>query len=373
MIIVPRIFLGAGHGKGIPDGIGGTVKRAADRVVKFGTNICNAHQFVQEVSKSSAAIHLYEVTKDEILLIRNSLSVTNLKSVPGTMKLHQIIFSNQNCIDYRNVSCVCHKGDECNENHVLKHHTFRKGNKCDCGESVHIGAKTTRQRPSRPTRNMQCKNVCQNNDEDIPVTRSEEQIADDAFETVGEPECVVGDSERMSEPGCDVDDSEIVGERECVVGDSESMSESGCGVDDSETVGEPECVVGDSERMSEPGCGVDDSETVGEPECVVGDSERMSEPGCVVGDCERMDGPECASNYDAVKYLTCLRNLRVTESFDDFIQECQSQMSEMRLREVCGRGRSVLENRITIENWAIASVPSDIPGQSHQPFPVKVR
>ena len=69
----------------------------------------------------------------------------------------------------------------------------------------------------------------------------------------------------------------------------------------------------------------------------------------------------------------CLRNLRVTESFADFIQECQSQMSEMRLRELCGRGRSVLENRITIENWAIASVPSDIPGQSHQPFPVKVR
>ncbi|GFS15844.1 vertnin [Elysia marginata] len=194
---------------------------------------------------------------------------------------------------------------------------------------------------------MQSKNVCQNNDEDIPVTRSEGQIADDAFETVSEPECVVGDSERMSEPGC--------------------------GVDDSETVGEPECVVADSERMSEPGCSVDDSETVGEPECVVGDSEseKMSEPECSVGNCERMDGPECASNYDAVKYITCLGNLRVTESLDDFIQECQSQMSEM--REVCGRGRSVLESRITIENWAIASVLSDIPGQSHQQFPVKVR
>ncbi|KAK3767311.1 hypothetical protein RRG08_050862 [Elysia crispata] len=166
----------------------------------------------------------------------------------------------------------------------------------------------------------------------------------------------------MSEPGCGVDDSETVGERECVVGDSERMSEPGCGVDDSETVGEPECVVGDSERMSEPGCVFGDSE-----------SEKMSKPECSVGNCERMDGPECASNYDAVKYLTCLRNLRVTESFDDFIQECQSQMSEMRLRKVCGRGRSVLENRITIENWAIASVPSDIPGQSHQPFPVKVR
>ena len=58
---------------------------------------------------------------------------------------------------------------------------------------------------------MQSKIVCQNNDEDIPATRSEEQIADDAFEAVGEPECVVGDSERMSEPGCSVDDSEIVG------------------------------------------------------------------------------------------------------------------------------------------------------------------
>ena len=80
------------------------------------------------------------------------------------------------------------------------------------------------------------------------------------------------------------------------------------------------------------------------------ESEKMSKPECSVGNCERMDGPECASNYDAVKYLTCLWNLRVTESFDDFIQECQSQMSEMRLREVCGRGRSVLENRITIEN-----------------------
>ena len=33
----------------------------------------------------------------------------------------------------------------------------------------------------------------------------------------------------------------------------------------------------------------------------------------------------------------------------------------------------MLENRITIENWAIASVPSDIPGQSQEPFPVKVR
>ena len=121
------MFWGAGHGKGIPDGIGGTVKGAADRLVKFGTNICNAHQFVQEVSKSSAAIHLYEVTKDAILLIRNSFSLTNLKSVPGTMKLHQVIFSNQNCIHYRNVSYVCHKGGECIDNHVLKHHTFRKG------------------------------------------------------------------------------------------------------------------------------------------------------------------------------------------------------------------------------------------------------
>ena len=43
---------------------------------------------------------------------------------------------------------------------------------------------------------MQSKSVCQNNDEDIPVTRGEEQIADDAYETVVEPECVVGDSER---------------------------------------------------------------------------------------------------------------------------------------------------------------------------------
>ncbi|GFS22270.1 hypothetical protein ElyMa_001613000 [Elysia marginata] len=40
---------------------------------------------------------------------------------------------------------------------------------------------------------MQKKNVCQNNDEDMPL-RGEEQIADDAYETVGEPECGVGES-----------------------------------------------------------------------------------------------------------------------------------------------------------------------------------
>ena len=31
--------------KGFLMALGGTVKSAADRVVKFGTNICNAHQF----------------------------------------------------------------------------------------------------------------------------------------------------------------------------------------------------------------------------------------------------------------------------------------------------------------------------------------
>lgn len=37
----------SGHGKGIPDGVGGSVKRSANKSVLHGKDITNAAQFVQ--------------------------------------------------------------------------------------------------------------------------------------------------------------------------------------------------------------------------------------------------------------------------------------------------------------------------------------
>jgi hypothetical protein len=44
-------FHEAGHGKGIPDGIGGSIKRSADAKVGYGAEIMDAASFVKELNK----------------------------------------------------------------------------------------------------------------------------------------------------------------------------------------------------------------------------------------------------------------------------------------------------------------------------------
>ena len=72
-------FFEAGHGKGIPDSIGATIKRAADRAVKYGTNICSAEDFVRIGSKSTPSVHLYEINEDKMDEIKNTFPFEGLK------------------------------------------------------------------------------------------------------------------------------------------------------------------------------------------------------------------------------------------------------------------------------------------------------
>jgi len=84
-------FFEAGHGKGIPDGIGGTLKRTADRRVLEGADILSADDFIKNVQKHTK-VSLYQIYQSDISVVEETIENSTLKTVPGTMRLHQIFF-----------------------------------------------------------------------------------------------------------------------------------------------------------------------------------------------------------------------------------------------------------------------------------------
>ena len=60
-------FSEASHGKGAPDGIGGVLKRTADRLVAQGKDILDAETFIQQVIGAEVKVKIYRVTEQEIV------------------------------------------------------------------------------------------------------------------------------------------------------------------------------------------------------------------------------------------------------------------------------------------------------------------
>ncbi|VDI50501.1 Hypothetical predicted protein [Mytilus galloprovincialis] len=100
-------FHESGHGKGVPDGVGGTLKRTANDLVLRGKDITSAKSFVESIQEQESLVMLYEVAKEHIVEKTHLLASQNLKAVPGTFKLHQIRTSICGEIWYRDVSCTC--------------------------------------------------------------------------------------------------------------------------------------------------------------------------------------------------------------------------------------------------------------------------
>lgn len=100
-------FFEAGHGKGVPDAVGGTLKRGADRKVRYCHDIMSAESFVEQMQHGKPKVML--VTKAEIELEKENLEQNKIKTIPGTMQLHQVIVRPNGSISYRNLSCVCDK------------------------------------------------------------------------------------------------------------------------------------------------------------------------------------------------------------------------------------------------------------------------
>ena len=98
-------FFEAGHGKGIPDAIGGSLKREADRRVKYGRDVACAKDFIECLKDSKTKVWLVEDhTIDQKKDILQNLTI---KPIPGTFKLHQIGVRDQSLV-CKQLSCECY-------------------------------------------------------------------------------------------------------------------------------------------------------------------------------------------------------------------------------------------------------------------------
>ncbi|KAL0818993.1 hypothetical protein ABMA28_008280 [Loxostege sticticalis] len=96
-----------GHGKGAPDGVGGLLKRTADRYVALQNDIPDIDAFVNALKSSIKGVKIelveeYQVTEKDWLL------PDNLKPFPGTLKVHQVVWTAESGsrLALRRLSCT---------------------------------------------------------------------------------------------------------------------------------------------------------------------------------------------------------------------------------------------------------------------------
>lgn len=107
-------FFPTSHGKGAPDGIGGTVKRTADNLILRGNDIVNGNIFHERVGRNFCSTKVYIITEADMQPYDALLSQP-LKPVPATRKLHQVTPTHQNDseIHCRSLSCFCSEPQMC--------------------------------------------------------------------------------------------------------------------------------------------------------------------------------------------------------------------------------------------------------------------
>ena len=111
-----------GRGKGEPDGIGGVLKRIVSQKVLHGNDIKDAASFKEMVEGDTLNISLYYVKPEDVE--KKKTLMPSLKTVPGTMKLHQLITMKPGEIFYRDVSCTFESN--IHDGHNLKTFVFQE-------------------------------------------------------------------------------------------------------------------------------------------------------------------------------------------------------------------------------------------------------
>ncbi|KAL0829618.1 hypothetical protein ABMA28_003124 [Loxostege sticticalis] len=104
-------FSESGHGKSIADGIGGSVKRTLDKHVSFGADATNATQIYNILSECMKSVKIFLI--DDIKVDEYTIKLpNNLRTLIGTLKLHQVITLKHDAtkINFRDLSCFC--GDD---------------------------------------------------------------------------------------------------------------------------------------------------------------------------------------------------------------------------------------------------------------------
>lgn len=103
-------FFEAGHGKGPADGVGGTLKRLADKQVAFGNDLADVNQFYEQMVNKTD-VQLFVVNEKAIEDIGKSIP-QNVQPMVGTMSVHQVLTDKSGLLHYRDTSCFCHSGAE---------------------------------------------------------------------------------------------------------------------------------------------------------------------------------------------------------------------------------------------------------------------
>ena len=82
-------FMEAGQGKGAPDGIGAAVKWEADRAVLHGQDITDAKTLLEVLKTAIISLDLFLISEEDVLIEESSIP-QQLRTVSGTMKIHQV-------------------------------------------------------------------------------------------------------------------------------------------------------------------------------------------------------------------------------------------------------------------------------------------
>ena len=103
-------FFEASHGKGAADGVGAVLKRTADRLVKQGLDLPSAYEvYCQLNCVTNVRLHFVKADCVTSSLEAFNTSYSDLRAVPGTMTLHQLVVksSKPGNLLYRDISCFC--------------------------------------------------------------------------------------------------------------------------------------------------------------------------------------------------------------------------------------------------------------------------
>jgi len=106
-------FSEAGHGKSAADGVGGSLKRTADRFVSLGSDISSPWLLFDALCSSGSSVKLFYVSSDDIdMALQNA--PTSVKQIQGIfMNIHQLTCLEFGKISYRDISCFCSLNYNC--------------------------------------------------------------------------------------------------------------------------------------------------------------------------------------------------------------------------------------------------------------------
>lgn len=121
----------SGHGKGAPDGIGGTLKRTADKAVAEGKDVASLQDLMAILMERCPGVRLFVVANQDIEEVDVLLSKCSIKSFYGTLKVHQVVYSvDSQSLEFRKLSCFDCTKQKCSHNFTIGHGHLRPDGNC---------------------------------------------------------------------------------------------------------------------------------------------------------------------------------------------------------------------------------------------------